>query len=400
MKSGSKNGSGVLIFTHAAGNSEVGPNARWARFAEGLLRFNVETTVVGASFFHKYQKAIPVRLFKPRTTYVDGASFVHLWSPRYSGSFGRLLNQLSFSVGIFLLSRARFFEKKIDIVIASSPHPFVVLGALYWAKRLKAKFVFESRDLWPELLIQHLNMSQLHPYVLLSDVLERIAVKHSKFIITPKESESLYYSEVYGNSNVVWIPNTSKRVTYTKSREMSNGLVSIIYSGSLQSIYKVDELILAVRSIQDPRISLKILGDGPELEALKALAYSDARIVFSGWLVGGDYDCALRAADICYFSTADMSINRYGFSSNKVSDYLSRGKPILAHVSTGAECLVQSGACLQSNPGDIQQLAENIQRFLNEKDLIDKASEASLAYYLDFYEYDNVVEKLAKLILD
>ena len=53
-----KNKKAVLVFTHAAGNSELGPNARWARFAEGLEKFHIEITLVGASFFHKYQKLI------------------------------------------------------------------------------------------------------------------------------------------------------------------------------------------------------------------------------------------------------------------------------------------------------------------------------------------------------
>ena len=41
----------VVVFTHAAGNSTVGPNARWARFAEGLATRGVSITIVGSSFF-------------------------------------------------------------------------------------------------------------------------------------------------------------------------------------------------------------------------------------------------------------------------------------------------------------------------------------------------------------
>ena len=174
--------------------------------------------------------------------------------------------------------------------------------------------------------------------------------------------------------------------------------MSIIYSGSFQSIYNVDQLIIAIRMLPDPRLSLTILGDGPELVQLRELAGSDSRILFAGWLTGDRYNKALNDADVCFFSTADMDINQYGFSSNKISDYVSRGKPILAHVSQGAEGLVRSKSALQSNAGDLEALARNIQRFLDDPKLIDEMGVASIQYYSECYEYDSVVKKLARLI--
>ena len=93
-----------------------------------------------------------------------------------------------------------------------------------------------------------------------------------------------------------------------------------------------------------------------------------------------------------------MEINKYGFSSNKISDYLSMGKPILAHVSQGAAGLIRSNAALASNPGDVESLAGNIQRFLVNRELINVMGAAARQYYLECYEYDSVVLKLARLI--
>ena len=69
----------ILVFSHAAGNSKLGPNARWARFAEGLAKFDIGI-LVGASYFHKYRDVIKASFLKPASSSVDGASFVHLWS--------------------------------------------------------------------------------------------------------------------------------------------------------------------------------------------------------------------------------------------------------------------------------------------------------------------------------
>lgn len=398
MNSASKSEKEILVFSHAAGNSKLGPNARWARFAEGLAKYNIGVTVVGASYFHKYRDVIRASFLKPASSSVDGASFVHLWSPTYGGGFKRILNQTVFSLSILLMKRSDFTAKNYDYVVASSPHPFVVLGALLWAKRFKAKFVYESRDLWPMLLIQHIGMSRLHPYVLLTGVMEHLAVRYSDFILTPKEFEAHYYSEKYLSDNVHWIPNTSKKSAKSVHKKNSGQSISIIYSGSLQSIYNVDQLIIAIRMLPDPRLSLTILGDGPELGHLRKLAGSDSRILFAGWLTGDSYSKALDDACGCFFSTADMDINQYGFSSNKISDYVSRGKPILAHVSQGAEGLVRSKSALQSNPGDVEALAKNIQQLLDEPQLINDMGAASTRYYSEYYQYDSVVQNLAKLI--
>ena len=398
MKSVSRNKKSVLVFTHAAGNSELGPNARWARFAEGLAKFDIEITLVGASFFHKYRKLIGASFLKPTFEFVDGATFIYLWSPAYRGGLKRILNQMVFSLSIFFMRRSDFNAKNYEIVVASSPHPFVVLGALFWAKRLNANFIYESRDLWPRLLIQHNGMSYLNPYVLLSGVMERLAVKNSVFILTPKEFEERYYREKYAFKNVHWVPNTSRSTSDSVIRKRDGVSLSVIYSGSLQSIYNVDQLINAARNLPHSSLSLTILGDGPELDSLKCLAGTDKRIIFAGWLTGDMYRKALADADVCFFSTADMEINKYGFSSNKISDYLSMGKPVLAHVSQGAAGLIRSNAALASNPGDVESLAGNIQQLLVDPQLINVMGAAARQYYSECYEYDSVVMKLARLI--
>ena len=282
---------------------------------------------------------------------------------------------------------------KIDLVVASSPHPFIVLGALF-KRKFKVKFVFESRDLWPTLLIEHFGMSIFSPYVISAKFMEYIAVRKSSFIITPKELEKNYYLDKYKFEDVFWIPNTSKR-NLPMSEPKAKGYFTILYAGSLQSIYKIDDIILAVRESNDKRISLVILGDGPK--NLRTLVNDDDRIQFRDWVMGEEYFKVLNTADICYFSTADMIINRYGFSSNKISDYLSNGKPILAHTSNGLHGLVNFGAALQSFPGDIKSLQLNILRLIDHPNELKSMKVAAKKYYLEYYEYDKVIDNLARL---
>lgn len=134
----------ILIITHAAGNSVIGPNNRWAKFSQGLLKNKIRLTIIGASFFHKYRSIINCALLNPNISYTDKAKFIHIWTPSYRNSFFRFLNQFIFSISLFFLRKKDFNNEKFKVVVASSPHPLIVLGSLYWAHRFQAKFVFSQ----------------------------------------------------------------------------------------------------------------------------------------------------------------------------------------------------------------------------------------------------------------
>ena len=390
----------VLIITHAGGSSQLGPNARWARFAKGLRENDISLTVVGASFFHKYRNIISAQFLSPCESKADDLDFIHIWSPRYTGSIKRLLNQLIFSISIFLLSKKRLTKINPDFVIASSPHPFVVFGAYFWACRLGADFVYESRDLWPKLLNQHFGMSKLSPYSLMCSYSERFAISRAKFVITPKQKEFEYYCKYYDFNRVYWIPNTSKRQSKKvplQAKSHSINTLTILYSGSLDTIYLIDELIKAVRILKDIKLEVLILGEGRKKEYLRNLSEGKSNINFIGWANGDAYIKYLATADVCFFGTTSMAINKYGFSSNKISDYLSFGKPILTHCIEGIDHLVSNGVALQSNPGDIKCLAGNIKKLYYERQRIDDMSKKARDYYDEYYDYDSVVEKLTEV---
>lgn len=242
-------------------------------------------------------------------------------------------------------------------------------------------------------------MSSINPYILLTQFMERIAVKNSSFILTPKQFEKKYYKSAYNYNKVFWIPNTCRKNNLISCKSKINKFgLSIVYSGSLQSIYLIDEIILAMRLIKNENITLNILGDGPELKKLKTLSKDDKRIKFKRWVSGDDYWRILENSDIGYFSTIDMKINKYGFSSNKISDYLSRGKPILAHVSNGVHNLLESNCALQSRPGDKKGLALNIKKFANQHALLNKMGVSAKKYYSKFYDYDTVIKNLVNTI--
>ena len=111
--------------------------------------------------------------------------------------------------------------------------------------------------------------------------------------------------------------------------------------------------------------------------------------------------CTVRLSRLRTFAFSQLLIWRListGFLVIKLVTICLWVKPILAHVSQGAAGLIRSNAALASNPGDVESLAGNIQRFLVNRELINVMGAAARQYYLECYEYDSVVLKLARLI--
>ena len=71
------------------------------------------------------------------------------------------------------------------------------------------------------------------------------------------------------------------------------------------------------------------LGD-VDRDVLKGLAEGSDTFEFRGWVMGSEYSEAIHEADICFWYER-YGNKRYSFSSNKLSDYLCYGKPVLMH---------------------------------------------------------------------
>ncbi|MFN2466378.1 MAG: glycosyltransferase, partial [Candidatus Dormibacteria bacterium] len=109
------------------------------------------------------------RLWK--TERKDGIRILRSWlyaSPNQAGA-KKLLGHLSFALSSCLVSGPRLGGT--DAVIISSPTFFAAFSAWLTARCRRAAFIFEVRDVWPEIFV---DLGVLRPGRLLS-VLQRMA---------------------------------------------------------------------------------------------------------------------------------------------------------------------------------------------------------------------------------
>ena len=217
--------------------------------------------------------------------------------------------------------------KANDIAITYNFPPayaFPILMMKFFGKR---KLVIEFEDFF--------NPSDIRYY--LYRPFEYLGIKMSSAFLASSEGMKTYLSRLSPESNIIvnggYCPET---IMSSDSPLESDGLLKILYSGSLDAERGVENLLGYFRSQSDLNFNLSFSGSGPLSKPIMLAAEKDDRVKYLGLLDQVDYAQAIESADICINSQySSISVN---FPS-KITTYLAFGKIVL---STEIESLVNS----------------------------------------------------------
>ena len=327
----------VWILNHYAG-TKASPSTRHYDLAREFVRKGHKVTIF-ASGFH-YQKFVEERLRSDESSkqeYHDGVRFVWMRTFPYKGNeWRRVVNMISYAWRAIFIGRK--LEERPDVIIGSCVHPFAVLSAYILSRMKKSRFLFEVRDLWPQTLIDMgaLNNKSLIAWGLRK--LEKFLYDKAEEIIT-----LLPYADEYitglgiPSKKIIWIPNGADLSRYRGVREYDGGMskpFKIMYLGAHGRANALDVIIDAANIIQGKglnNIRFIFVGDGPEKTHL--IQYSEKKclynVEFRSAIPKNEISKVMGEADAFMFNLEDLSLFKYGISSNKLFDYLASGRPIL-----------------------------------------------------------------------
>lgn len=168
------------------------PSARLAGLARNWRGAGADVTVLTGLPNHPDGVVPPAYQNRPPVFEedMDGIAVRRHWlyvAPN-KGKWPRLWNQLSFAASVLWHNWKKHPEQpRPDVVIASSPSFFCVISAWLLARRNKAKFIFEVRDLWPAIFLQ---MGILRDGVVLKilEALEMFLYRRADAVVTVTRS--------------------------------------------------------------------------------------------------------------------------------------------------------------------------------------------------------------------
>jgi glycosyltransferase involved in cell wall biosynthesis len=411
---GSKKMKAIWLFNHYASTPEQAGGSRHYTISRILASRGYRVTLFASSFsHHKHEDLKCGKNENSRVNMIDGVRFVWIKTlPYKKNNWKRVVNMLSYSWRCSRIYKKLLKENQVEkpeVVIGSAVHLFAVWTAYRISKKLGATFVMEVRDLWPMTLVEFRKGLKYHPIVIFFGILERFLAKRAQKIISVLPGAYDYYKR-YGikKEDVVWIPNGVDTGLYhpglIPGEPGSQGRFKVIYTGTFGREANLQTLLLAAKALKEKGLPIffELVGSGEkqkELVELKNKLELD-NVAFAKPVGKEKIPALLAAADVAWIGTRKLKeLYKYGFSFNKLFEYLAAGKPIVFSIDSDYNPVNESGAGLTVPPEDPDGLCEAIIRIYNmpQTERI-KMGQKGIAYVKKIHEMERLADQFEQLL--
>jgi glycosyltransferase involved in cell wall biosynthesis len=399
----------IWIVNHYAGSRVHGMEYRHYYLARHFARMGLRPAILCASFHHLLTK-----LPEERSGTVDGIPYVWIHARRYEKNDAkRALNMVDFSARL-MFSRLRQLPRP-DVVIASSPHPFVAFNGYRIARKHGARFLFEVRDLWPLTLLEVGGHSPRHPFIRMMARAERLGYERCDHTVSLLGGARDYMA-AHGldAGKFVHIPNGidpqnaqehAEALPEEHSRVIGSlrerGKLIVLYSGSHGLVNALENVIEAAAILRDvPEVQFLLVGQGPEKEQLQQRAREAdlTNVAFLPPVSRAQMPSLTQAADLGYIGLQKKDLFRYGVSPNKLYEYMAAGLPVLFAIDTIHD-EVSEARCGFSVPAeDPPALADALRRIAAlPRSRLREMGECGRRYVRETHSYEVLAQRYAGL---
>lgn len=405
----------VLYFHQHFTTPQIGGATRSYEFSRKLIeRGHSVTMVCGGTFLYGSEDG---HLSVKRKN-IDGIDTIQIRLP-YSnkdGIFKRALTFVKFAIRSINISR----KESYDLLFATSTPLTASLPGIWqkWFGKRKRKFVFEVRDLWPEL---PMALGMKNPFLLWGmSVLEKWSYKCADACIglSPGICEGIKKRSSKGK-RITMIPNgcdldlfmPGSRDNLELEGITSNDKVAIFTGahGVANGLDAVLDMAHVLKERKREDIKIAFIGDGKMKSHLVERVNHEHlnNCLFFGKVPKTKLSQIVSSADIGLMVLKNVPAFYYGTSPNKFFDYISAGLPIVNNYPGWLADMIEENNCgvvatpdspedfadalikLADNPS-LRRIQGNNARALAEKSF----NRNDLAnQFVDFLEEVNILEK-------
>ena len=332
----------IWIVNQFANTPDVPGHTRQYECGQHLANLGYEVTVF-ASDYNLSQRQY--RRLRFPSLWIEERMGLLRWrwlfaSPYKNNNWQRYINLLTFNASLAL---QMLLLPRPDLVMGSSPQLPAAWLAMRIARLRGAKFIFEVRDLWPQVLIDLGGKSQSSKMVQFLQGLESSLYRLSEQVIV-LASGSIEYVRQRGARHVTHLPNGPDLNSATSHLSSDQAKVKfsvdptrfcLMYTGAHGEANALDGLISAARMLESEfpnRFQILLVGDGPEKRTLQSLAHKVPCVEFRNPVAKRDIPDLLAAADGLILTLRDVPLFKYGVSPNKLYDYYAAMRPVIVSV--------------------------------------------------------------------
>jgi len=286
----------------------------------------------------------------------------------------RTLCQLSFAVTALLLGIWRV--GKPDVVIVSSPPFFTIPTAWILARLRRRPFVFEVRDLWPDIFVEMGVMKRGLVYRMLQSMEETFYRAAKRVVVVTRAFREDLIARGVEARKIEVIPNGADLEIYARPgiapsfREVLGGdgkfLVTFVgthgVATGLEQILDAAELLRA-----DTRFMFAFVGEGAERDLLIASAERRGldNVRFHHAVAKEDVPHVYASSDACIVCLKPVPFLAK-FIPSKIFEIIASGRPVIAAVSGEAAEIVREAGHVVVAPGDAAAIANALRELVAE----------------------------------
>ena len=337
--------------------------------------------IIAASF--NYQTKKEERQYKKGEWYqiemLDGIKFVWIKTiPYQENDYKRVINMFEYSIKAYFIKN--ILKDQPTHVIGSLMHPFAAITGASVAKKKKAFFIFEERDLWPQSMIDLGNASPTSFKVKMLRKIERWLINSSDktLLLFDKAKQYMLQNGVAEEklmvvSNGVQLENYTNNLTKQLPTEVSAvlnehaGKLIAVYTGAHGMANNLDMVLDAAKELEEQKennIHFIFLGDGVHKTALENRKRQESidNVSFLSSIQKDYIPHFLSKADIGLLPLHDSPVFNWGISPNKMYDYMAAKLPVVLLTDIDQDALHAENPSLLIR----HQQAENLVKMLTE----------------------------------
>jgi glycosyltransferase involved in cell wall biosynthesis len=319
---------------------------------------------------------------------IDGIDVIYLKIPynQKMSIFNRLNSFLNF---MFRATWVAIRLKKIDLVIATSTPLTIGFPALVLKKIKKIPYIFEVRDLWPEVPIQ-MGAFKNKYVIKLANWFEKAIYENASHIValSPGMADGIRLKNIEG-SKISIISNMAKIDAFWH-REKNFDLMGelglrkdsfkVIHFGALGIANGAMSIIESAKLIKNnSQFEFVFIGGGSTEDVLikECKINRMNNVHFLGNYPMDKTSEIVNFCDVSIVSFLDLPI-LYTNSPNKLFDSLSAGKPIIVNSAGWTKDLVELNKCgFYVNPNKPQELIDKVLYLYRNPEIVNKMGVAS-----------------------
>ena len=359
----------IWIINHYAAPASRAAGARHAVLSQNLHAQGHDVTVFASSGNHTGGRQLAGVEIPAGQAFLDemveGVRWRFVRTTGYRNAVQRFFNMRSFRRNV-----CRHVDDlpRPDLIIGSCVHPYAVDAAIRLSRRFGVPFVYEIRDIWPESLVDVGALTKWHPVYWELRRLELRAFRHAAGVIVLFPGMGAYLRQHgIAEERSCYIPNGVDGNFAPVVPLEDNGKFTLSYFGAHGPVNglmtMVDAAAHLARSPRGEDVRLRFVGDGVEKPLLQRRAQELGLTNVEFFDPVRKHELPRFVADTAAFVYCQRRmpvIEKYGFSPNKLSEYMSYHRPIVISSKSYNNPVEEAQAGISAEPENPRVLAEAI----------------------------------------